>query len=128
VPRATGGGLIQPVFVDDVAAAVGGALAGRAPAGVHDIGGPDAVPFGQLLAMMGERLGKRRLPVPVPVPLLARTVRRLGVGTRTRALHALEMLSYDRVVDAVTAELLGRPPTVLAEGLDRAMRAYGLLD
>lgn len=127
VPRVVGGGLIQPVFVDDVAAAVAGGLAGRGERGVVEAGGADAVSFDGLLQLLAVELGRRRLPVPVPLGLLSGVIGRLGVGHRSRALHALEMLSYDRVVRSLTEDLLSRPPTPLRQGVPAALRRYGLV-
>ena len=126
VPRAVGGGLIQPVFVDDVGAAVAGALEGRAGRGVVEAGGADAVPLDRLLELLAAGLGRRRVPVPVPLGVASGAIRRFGVGNRSRALHALEMLSYDRAVAPLQEALLGRPATRLAEGVPAALRSYGL--
>jgi NADH dehydrogenase len=64
-----GGGTtrFQPVFVGDVAAAVDTALEGRArPGTIYELGGPEVRTFAELLEMMLQEIGRRRLLVPVP--------------------------------------------------------------
>jgi uncharacterized protein YbjT (DUF2867 family) len=99
VPRVVGGGLIQPVFVDDVAAAIVGALDDRAPPGILEAGGADVVALDTLLELLAVGMHKRRVSVPVPLGVVSNAIRRMGVGHRSRALHAVEMLCHDRLVD-----------------------------
>ena len=56
----------QPVFVDDVAAAVALAVEGRAPPGIYELGGPDVDTFRGLLRTMLKIIRRRALIVPVP--------------------------------------------------------------
>lgn len=65
----------QPVAVDDVIGYLAGALSCPETAGgVFDIGGPDVMPYRDIMAVMAEELGLRRrwvIPVPVLTPRLS---------------------------------------------------------
>jgi uncharacterized protein YbjT (DUF2867 family) len=56
----------QPVFVGDVAKAVGAALADPDKAGVYELGGPTVYSFRQLMELMLKEIGRERWLVPVP--------------------------------------------------------------
>ena len=62
-----GGGLTryQPVGVFDVAQAVAACLDG-APSGIYELGGPQIYTFRELMELMLDKIGKRRLLVPLP--------------------------------------------------------------
>jgi len=57
---------LQPVFVDDVAAALCRAAAEGASAGTFEIGGPEVLTMNQVLATMLDVMGKRTRIVHVP--------------------------------------------------------------
>ena len=128
VPNITGGGQIQPVHCDDIAGLAARAAHGEIPPGTHWAGGADAVTIGELIQLIADGLGKARLGVRVPVDPAAKLVARFDLGTRNKALHALEMLTTDRRVDPIDEGLLGRPPLPLVEGVPRALEAYGMID
>ncbi|MGB3553034.1 MAG: complex I NDUFA9 subunit family protein [Jannaschia sp.] len=56
----------QPVFVDDVAAAAAMAVAGEAPPGVYELGGPDVDTFRELMQTMLRAVRRRAIVLPVP--------------------------------------------------------------
>ncbi|WP_299648750.1 complex I NDUFA9 subunit family protein [uncultured Jannaschia sp.] len=56
----------QPVYVDDVAAAVEAALAGKVDGGVYELGGPDTETFRELMHRMLRTIRRRALILPVP--------------------------------------------------------------
>lgn len=56
----------QPVHVDDVAAAAALAVAGKARAGIYELGGPDVDTFRDLMQTMLEVIRRRALVVTVP--------------------------------------------------------------
>ncbi|GLQ35455.1 3-beta-hydroxy-Delta(5)-steroid dehydrogenase [Amylibacter marinus] len=56
----------QPVYVDDVAAAIAQAVLGRASAGVYQLGGPDVASHRALMAQMLGVIRRRRLMIAVP--------------------------------------------------------------
>jgi NADH dehydrogenase len=67
-----GGGTtrFQPVFVGDVAAAVSRALTDPAAAGrLYELGGPTIYTFRELMELILREIGRRRLLVPLPLPL-----------------------------------------------------------
>jgi hypothetical protein len=77
--------------------------------------------------MLAKLLQKRELSVPVPLGPISVLIKTTNLHSHSRIAHAIEMLSYDRVVDVVTSELLGRQPTTLEQGLPKALRSYGLI-
>ncbi len=66
----TGRQKVQPVLVDDVAACVALALAGRRRNGTFDIGGPDLLTFDELIRLIMEITGRRRPIVHIPEALM----------------------------------------------------------
>lgn len=56
----------QPVYVDDVAHAAQLALTGKAAPGVYELGGPEVSTFRELMEMMLDIIGRRRLIVNIP--------------------------------------------------------------
>jgi len=131
VPRLRGGGRIQPVFVDDVAAAAV-ELATRASAGDNVL--PPVVPYGGLRPMrVGDlvedlrvELGVRRLPVSVPVALLSRAAHTTRLDRTGRFGHAVSMLTTSRVVPDPTAVGLSHQPTDWSTALRIAVGRYGM--
>lgn len=66
----TGRQKLQPVLVDDLAACVALALAGRGKNGIYEIGGPELMSFDDLIRLIMEISGHRRPIVHVPEPLM----------------------------------------------------------
>ena len=66
LPVIGAGTRFQPVFVDDVAAAVAKAVEGEARPGIHELGGPDVDTFRELLQTMLRVIHRRALILPVP--------------------------------------------------------------
>lgn len=67
-----GGGAtrFQPVYVGDVAEALARAVDGVVPAGrVYELGGPRVASLAEIVAYIGETIGRRRPVVPLPWPL-----------------------------------------------------------
>ena len=57
----------QPVFVEDVAAAYGAILADPGTAGkTYELGGPQVYTFRELMELLLEQMGSRRLLIPLP--------------------------------------------------------------
>ncbi len=65
LPIAAGNTVLQPVFVDDVAAAAEQAITTGAT-GVYEIGGPEALPFQDIVQKMLGVIGRRRLVINKP--------------------------------------------------------------
>jgi nucleoside-diphosphate-sugar epimerase len=121
VPLPGGGkGLQQPVHVDDVAAAIVGAL--DAPASIwrsYDLAGPDALTFRQVVVDAGGAVGRKVFTVGVPLaPVIA--VARLAerFGRAPLRSEQLERLEEDKAFDISAARAdLGFAPRSLADGL-----------
>jgi NADH dehydrogenase len=108
---------LQPVYVDDVAAAVGKALATPPAAGkLYELGGPRVYSYKALVQLVLEQTGKRRLLLPLPyfawnalaalmAPLPARPISR----------DQVKLMQKDNVVSpgALTFADLGITPTAL---------------
>jgi NADH dehydrogenase len=108
---------LQPVYVDDVAAAIGEALATPRAAGkLYELGGPRVYSYKALVQLVLEQTGKRRLLLPLPyfawnalaalmAPLPARPISR----------DQVKLMQKDNVVSpgALTFADLGITPTTL---------------
>lgn len=116
---------VQPVHVDDVALAVATAL--RTPAAenqVIEIGGPQLLSFRQIVRVMLDVMGKRRLVLPAPAPLV-----KLGAAVlyklpgRVLSPRAVDFVNADGPADnRALRELLGIKPRPLAEGISYLAR------
>jgi len=113
----------QPVWVDDVAAAVELAVLGRAVGGIYELGGPDAGTFRALMQRMLSVIRRRRLIVNIPFPVARLMAAAFGLG-RTLTLGLLlqpitadqvRSLRVDNVVDpdAQGFAALGITPTAM---------------
>ena len=106
-----GTGLLQPVFVGDVAEAIATAVDGKASPGiVYELGGPDVRSFAEIMRFVLDTTGRRRALVPLPFPaaeLMARVTEIAKVATlgllpamfdMTR--DQVELLKQDNIVSA----------------------------
>ena len=111
----------QPVYVDDVAAAVAKGVLGEADAGTYELGGPDVNSFRELMEGMLKVIRRRSLIVPLPF-WAGRAIARasglasfltLGVLKQPITLDQAIELKRDNVVaaDARTLADLGVHPT-----------------
>ncbi|PTX02874.1 complex I NDUFA9 subunit family protein [Pararhodobacter aggregans] len=100
LPIAGGKTLFQPVYVDDVAeAAVKGAM-GEAPAGVYELGGPEALSFRALMAMMLDMIRRHRVIVNLPNWLASVTATLFGTAQfLTAGLFTNRVLTRDQIRD-----------------------------
>jgi uncharacterized protein YbjT (DUF2867 family) len=117
--------LVQPIHVDDVAAAIVALLrqrlyaekTGDGPVRRIALVGPQALPFVEYLAVLRRALGMGRLRV-LPLPgAVARVLARVGAWLPGALLDpdALRMLDRGNVADpGPTLRLLGRPPRDIA--------------
>jgi len=62
----TGHQKVQPVYVEDLAACVALAIAGRGRNGIYEIGGPDLMEFDDLIRLIMEITGRRRPLFHIP--------------------------------------------------------------
>lgn len=113
---------VQPVATDDVLHHLLAAAQEATPPGVHDLGGPERLPYAELIRRYSRVAGQRRLMVPTPpVPraLAAWVVARLT--PLPQDLVADLVLSLANTMTARPAHLLtGGPGTGVDEALRRA--------
>lgn len=113
---------IQPVYVDDIAEAVTRIFATEeAWDRTFEIGGPEVLTMDEVIATMLEILGKRRLVVPVPVPLLKIATAPLVLLPRPpMSPSGIDFATQDGLVDTTELEkVLDLHPMSLREGLLR---------
>lgn len=97
----------QPVFVGDVADAVGAVADGKArPGTVYELGGPRIESFKALLELMMEETGRRRLLMPLPASLAKLMGRMTGwLPKPPITVDQVKLLAHDNVVsDAAISE------------------------
>jgi NADH dehydrogenase len=126
----TGAVRLQPVHVDDVAQAVGRALATTAAQGkVYELGGPRTYSYKALLRLVLEHSGRRRLLLPLPYfawQLVATLLAALPDPPISR--DQVVLMRYDNVVDPAARSFadLGIEPRALEEVLPEVLgRAPG---
>jgi NADH dehydrogenase len=114
----------QPVAVKEVAAAFVRALDDPTTAGkIYDLGGPDILTYEQLLDVIAAKLGKKKPKVHVPVGLMMPIVKLSSPLPKSLrppvTTEQLKMLALDNCSDSsATAELIGRQPLRLVNGID----------
>lgn len=119
-----GAQLVQPIHVDDVAAAIASLLRQPLPVGADGgtarriaLVGPAALPFIDYLKVLRVGLGLGRLPVLRLPGVLARLAARLRLGLLDP--DALRMLERGNSADpAMTTRLLGRAPRAPSTFID----------
>ena len=111
-----GNGLLQPVFVGDVAEAIARAVDGKATPGmIYELGGPDAESFKDILRFILKTIGRRRALVPLSFPMATQMARgtefakKISFGLLPEMLDMtqdqVELLKQDNVVsEAAKAE------------------------
>jgi NADH dehydrogenase len=123
LPLVGAGTLFQPVYVDDVAEVAARAAAGKVPPGVYELGGPEALPFRELMDRMLGMIRRRRLVLGLPFWVGNLMARVFGVGQAvTLGLvrapitrdQVASLRSHNRVgAGARGFEALGITPTAL---------------
>jgi NADH dehydrogenase len=106
---------LQPVFVEDVAAAVLSALKDPGSAGrTYELGGPKAYSYKELVALVVQQLNKKRLFLPIPFFLWELQTRLLSLLPEPPLTSdQLALLKQDNIVSGRTPTLhdLGITPT-----------------
>jgi uncharacterized protein YbjT (DUF2867 family) len=117
----------QPIAVDDVIAYLVRARDDDAPEGEVQIGGPDVLPYAEMLDRMADALERPR-PRKLPVPLLAPGLssRWIGLVTPVDAAVARPLVEGLRtptvVTDPAPARRFGVEPTPFDQALRAAVR------
>ena len=125
----------QPVYVDDVAAAVAKAVTGDVAPGIYELGGPEAVSFRGLMERLLKLIERKRFVVAVPTGVARIQGRVLDfVQKATFGLWTNSLLTADQVAllqhDNVVAEgakgfaELGIQPTPMDAVLESYLYAY----
>jgi uncharacterized protein YbjT (DUF2867 family) len=117
----------QPIAIDDVLAYLTAAPDLPESAGQEiQIGGPDVLPYGEMLDRMAAALGRRPRP-KLPVPLLTPRLSSLWIGLVTPvdagvARPLIEGLSTKTIVtDTSGAKLFNITPQAFEDALERAV-------
>ncbi|NJL27390.1 MAG: sugar nucleotide-binding protein, partial [Thermoanaerobaculia bacterium] len=117
-----GGGktCFQPVYVGDVAKAALKGVEGTAAPGIYELGGPEVKTFEELLRMILDITGRKRLLVPLPFPvayLQALVMQYLPSPLLTpdqvTLLKSPNIVSHAAIQTGHTLEGLGIAPTAL---------------
>ena len=122
--------VVHPTYVTDLVAAIQLVLERTDLAGeVFNVAGERALPFSELIAEIGERMGRAPMQLGAPqwVARLGGAASRVWQGTGHRPPAVLARLTrsvVDRSVDTAKARsVLGFTPVPLATGLDETARA-----
>ena len=112
---------VQPVFVGDVAGAVVAALDGAFSLGqVFELGGPDRYTYREILELVMQQTGRRRLALPVPIAAWTTAARVLSLLPNPPVTRDMvELVRQDNVADLTKPGLsdLGVTPTPVMEVL-----------
>jgi NADH dehydrogenase len=108
---------LQPVYVNDVAAAVARALATPQAAGqLYELGGPRAYPYRALVQLVLDQTGRRRVLLPLPYLAWSALAAVLApLPRRPISRDQIKLMQKDNVVSpgALTFADLGITPTDL---------------
>lgn len=119
----------QPIWGGDVACAFAGALDDASTIGrTMQLGGPDRLTYDELLDIIIERLDVRRVKVHLPLALLKPAVVVMDrlLADPPVTVEQLKMLTLDNSTpNSVTAELIGREPRKLVDGIDYILTNRG---
>ena len=119
---------VEPVAVDDVVAALVGALAAPAVSRPFDLGSGERMPYAALLRLYADRAGLRRVQVRVPglpTALVSRLAPALTRAPASTVQSLVESLHHDMVCGRQDFMVQLLPPghalTPVAEAVDRAL-------
>ncbi len=117
---------IQPVFIEDIGLAVS-RIVGSADAWdrVFEIGGPDVMTMDEVMRTLFEVMGKKRMVLPVPIPLAKLATAPLIVLPKPPMTPTgVEFATQDGLADTTElTKVLDVTPIALREGLSRYLRA-----
>jgi NADH dehydrogenase len=90
----------QYIWVEDVARCLAMLLRMPQASGqIIEIGGPQYISYGRTMEMVAETLGRKRIKLHIPVPVMTPIVQMMGLVMRRPPLtiHQLKMLALDNV-------------------------------
>lgn len=112
---------MQPVFVKDVAKAIAASVGMEAAKGkTYEIAGPKALSFDEIIDGIAVAIGKKRLRVHVPMPLMrvCAALMETALSRPPITRDALLMIGEDNVTDKnALPDVFGIKPTGLVEGM-----------
>lgn len=117
---------VQPVHCDDIATAFRRIFQVEdAWDKTYEIGGPEVLTMGEIIRTLLDVMGKRRLVIPIPVPLVKLGVAPLVVLPKPPMTpQGIEFAVQDGLVDnTAVAEILGLQPRSLRGGLALYIRS-----
>jgi uncharacterized protein YbjT (DUF2867 family) len=115
---------VQPVHVDDIAAAVAKGFEVWRSGRTYEVGGPDVMTMHEIIETLLETMGVKRLILPIPLPLAKLGTAPLVVLPSPPMTPAgIDFAVQDGIVDThLLHEELGVHPVGLAEGLARYIK------
>ncbi len=122
----------QPVYVGDVAEAIARAVEGETAKGtIFELGGPEVKTFRELMEIMLDEIGRKRILLSIPVPLARLMARFLQVLPKpVLTLDQVRQLGHDNIVseaaerDGRTLEGLGVAPHAMALVIPGYLQRY----
>ena len=97
LPMVGGGTKFQPVYVDDVAAAIQMGVMGKAEPGIYELGGPDVSTFREWMQEMLAIIKRRALVMNTPMPI----AKAMGYGFDTLKSLSFGLISPPLTLDQV---------------------------
>ena len=120
-----GRGLLQPVFVGDVAEAIATAVDGKGtPGTIYELGGPEVRSFAEIMRFVLETTGRKRALIPLPFPV-ARVMAR-GTEVVKAGLFGLLPDIFDMTRDQVELLTLDNVVSEAAKAEGRTLQGLGI--
>lgn len=123
IPSIRGGGLVMPVFADDVASAIIEVFGSPGSQDPRPVGGPRPLRMGDILDSLASAAGFRRIRVTLPIDPAIRGSALLGAHG-SKLVHAVQMLGVDRIVSTPGEVGFEYVPTEFRHGVEVALRRY----
>ena len=121
LPVVGAGTRFQPVWVDDVAAAVQRGANGAVPGGVYELGGPEVETFRDLMVKMLHIIRRRRLVVNIPFPVARLMAGAFSFGNAVTLGLAPMPITPDQVRSLAVDNVVGEGAKGFADiGIDPA--------
>ena len=115
LPLVGAGTKFQPVYVDDVAAAVEKAVLGEAEAGIFELGGPDVASFRELMEEMLGVIRRRSLIVALPFWAGRAIARASGLASFLSLGILKQPITLDQAIELKRDNVVGANARTLAD-------------
>lgn len=117
---------LQPVFIDDLVAVMVRSMTSNVGLGrIIEIGGPEKLEFLQILNIIKQVTGRRRLNLHLPLAFMKLVARLMEAVMKPAPITTDQLLMMEAgnvVQSSETIELFGVQPVALEDGLKRYMR------